>query len=43
LDAICGAIKEGLEDRKNVKGDKEESEGTAEAAVATETAEESND
>jgi small subunit ribosomal protein S2 len=40
LDAICGAIKEGLEDRKNVKGDKEES---AEAAVAVETTEESND
>jgi small subunit ribosomal protein S2 len=34
LDAICGAIKEGLEDRKNVKpGDKDEAE------VVTETAE----
>ena len=37
MEAICGAIKEGLEDRKNVKGDKEESEGTVEvAALVTE-------
>jgi len=38
MEAICGAIKEGLDDRKNVKSDKEESEGTSEvAAVVTET------
>jgi small subunit ribosomal protein S2 len=35
LDAICGAIKEGLEDRKNVKpGDKDEAEVVAETAEA---------
>lgn len=35
LDAICGAIKEGLEDRKNVKpGDKEEVEAVDETAKA---------
>ena len=35
LDAICGAIKEGLEDRKNVKpGDKDEVEAVAETAKA---------
>ena len=42
LDAICGAIKEGLEDRKNVKGDKEEGEEAA-AVKAEAAAEESND
>jgi small subunit ribosomal protein S2 len=43
LDAICGAIKEGLEDRKNVKAaDKEEVEAVAETVEAP-AAEEKND
>jgi len=43
LDAICGSIKEGLEDRKNLKGSDKEEEETAEKAVSAETAEETND
>lgn len=44
LDAICGAIKEGLEDRKNVKDKPADGEETVEkTAKAEETVEETND
>ena len=40
LDAICGAIKEGLEDRKNLKAsDKDEAPADAQAEVAADAAE----
>jgi hypothetical protein len=39
LDAICGAIKEGLEDRKNLKAtDKDDAPAPAEAEAQTEVA-----
>lgn len=40
LDAICGAIKEGLEDRKNLKAtDKDETPAEAQAEVAADATE----
>jgi hypothetical protein len=40
LDAICGAIKEGLEDRKNLKAtDKDEAPAEAQAEVAADATE----
>jgi small subunit ribosomal protein S2 len=44
LDAICGSIKEGLEERKNTKGaDKEEGVEEVAAAKVEATTEEKND
>jgi small subunit ribosomal protein S2 len=42
LDAICGSINEGLEDRKNLKGSEKDEEESAEKAVSAEAAEQTN-